>query len=294
MAEVSVIVCTRNRTGALRRALASLEAQTLSRERFEVIVVDNGGGAEEIAREAGADVVVRELEPGLSRARNVGWRHARAALVAFLDDDAVAAPEWLAQALDICAGLGHPVAIGGPILPFWEVPPPSWFREDWELREWGDSERLLADGESLSGSNVFFSRDALERLGGFNEQLGMIGDRLLVGEESDLFSRLWQSESNPSMVYSPALLVRHSVDPKKLSVRYQLRRASAYGESHIIGQALNAGGRIRTLPWSARMLLGSVLHALRHLRRPLRQWAVEELRVAAIRWGMIKAALRGR
>ena len=101
--EISVIVPVRNGAGSLPALLTSLKAQTLGRERFEVIVVDNDSSdaSAEVASRHGARVV-SEPVPNRSRARNRGVAAASAPLFAFTDADCVADPGWLAALLD-CA-----------------------------------------------------------------------------------------------------------------------------------------------------------------------------------------------
>ena len=292
---VSVVICTRDRPELLRRVLASLEEQTIERSRFEVIVVDNGGGIEELARTAGADLVVREQEPGLSRARNAGWRAAASELVAYLDDDAIAENDWLEQALRVYEERDRAVAaMGGPALPLWDTPPPAWFPESVEDRWFGDTERVLGLGESLSGLNVFFARALLQKLGGFDVRLGMSGDRIGVGEEADLFARMWAEDPHALAVYSPRIAIRHLVAPYKVSVRYQLRRAVAYGESVIIQQQIPRAYR-RHMAWEyLRDVFRLTRGALWRARPPLKRWALEELEPAAVRWGMLRAVVGGK
>ena len=147
----------------------------------------------------------------------------------------------------------------------------------------------------MSGSNVFFSREELERLGGFDVRLGLIGDRLGVGEETELFHRLWLEKPSPVAVYSPAIVVRHPVAPHKLSVRYQLRRAAAHGEYEVIRQPAL---RLRQRPYLALVHLRELVHlsraALSRIRRPIRRWALDELEPAAVRFGMLRAVITGR
>jgi hypothetical protein len=243
-----------------------------------------------VARELGADEVLHEAQPGLSYARNLGWRAARAPLVAFLDDDAEAAPDWLESALAVLEA-EHAIAVGGPILPSYDVPPPRWFRDDYELRSWGDADRLLLPGESLSGSNVVIARSALEALGGFDERLGMRGDRVAVGEESALFDRLWLC-GDARVAYSPRLVVRHRVPPAKTTVAYQLRRAAAAGDAWAVRQELEGAARARRAAADAAAATGLMVRALTRLRRPLQRWAVEELAAAAGRLGSLRGTLR--
>jgi hypothetical protein len=211
-------------------------------------------------------------------------------VVAFLDDDAEAAPDWLEQAVGLLSTSGA-AAVGGPILPLYDSPPPAWFRDDYELRTWGEGERLLERGESLSGSNMFIDRHVLAEARGFDERLGMRGDRLSVGEETELFERLWK-RPNIAVVYSPRLVVRHRVASFKTTVTYQLRRDAASGEAWVIRQNLGGAARVARVALDGAMAIALALRALARFRRPPEQWAVEELGRVAARLGSLWGALR--
>src|SRR3954467_89343 len=101
--EVSVIVPVRNGAESLPPLLRSLDEQTVPRERYEVIVVDNDSsdGTAEVAARHGAHVVTEPIA-NRSRARNRGAEAARARLYAFTDADCIAQPRWL-EALIACA-----------------------------------------------------------------------------------------------------------------------------------------------------------------------------------------------
>jgi len=97
----TVVIPTHNRPHALRSCLEALVAQRYPRARFEVIVVDDGGG------EAVAPVVAefsdrlrlslhRQARAGPAAARNQGAMHACGRYIAFIDDDCLAEPNWLA------------------------------------------------------------------------------------------------------------------------------------------------------------------------------------------------------
>jgi glucosyl-dolichyl phosphate glucuronosyltransferase len=290
MSEVAVVVCTRNRPLLLRAALASLDAQTLEPSRWELVVVDNGDGSgEAVAHEARVPHVIREREEGLSRSRNAGWRATDAAVIAFLDDDAVAAPDWLARGLELLA-IRNATAAGGPILPLYDAPPPAWFRDEYEHRTWGEDERLLSTGETLSGSNLLVRRAALQVAGGFDERLGMRGSRVAVGEETALFEQLWRLPSM-TVAYSPALVVHHRVAPEKMTVGYQLRRAAAAGEAWSTRQELSAPAKARRTAADVAAAGGLLARALVRFRLPLRRWAVDELAPVAGRLGSVRGAL---
>src|SRR5439155_12779705 len=93
---VSVVIPVRDGAASLPPLLDALAAQTLRREEFEVIVVDNAStdGTADVARAAGARVV-SEAIANRSRARNAGFAAAQTDLIAFTDGDCVPDPRWL-------------------------------------------------------------------------------------------------------------------------------------------------------------------------------------------------------
>jgi GT2 family glycosyltransferase len=97
---VSVVIPTFSRPESLARCLAALAAQSLPRSAFEVIVCDDGSPSPATATvkpfaDRMAVRVVRRPRAGPAAARNEGARHARAAILAFTDDDCVPSPLWL-------------------------------------------------------------------------------------------------------------------------------------------------------------------------------------------------------
>jgi glycosyltransferase involved in cell wall biosynthesis len=215
---VSAVVCTHNRATYLRRALASLAAQTLPADRYEIVVVDNA------STDATRNLVTREFagitglryvfEPvlGVSRARNAGWRAARAPLVAYLDDDAIAAPDWLARATSAFARLKPaPGCLGGPVLPIWEVPRPAWLPDALlpylTVLELGQDSGPMPRGKFLYGTNSVFPRELLAEIGGYPPELGPIGRWHRSGE--DTFVQKLVRERGHPLWYDPALRVQH-------------------------------------------------------------------------------------
>ena len=100
-----MIVCTRDRPGELEDCLTALAS--LKYPSYEVLVVDNASIDERTAAVAARFGVryVRESRPGLDWARNRGIRESRYSIIAFIDDDARADPNWLsalARAFEDC------------------------------------------------------------------------------------------------------------------------------------------------------------------------------------------------
>jgi glycosyltransferase involved in cell wall biosynthesis len=182
--KVSVVFATHERAERLAELLRSLEAQTLPPDDFEVIAVDDGSrdatgevlDAAERSSPLRLRTVRREPAAGPAVARNAGWRLAQGPLVAFTDDDCVANPGWLE------AGLRGAAEYPGSVLQGRTEP-----RAD-ELHLKGVFSRTLEVprlSQHFQTCNVFYPRELLERVGGFDETFSVPG-----GEDADLAWRV--------------------------------------------------------------------------------------------------------
>jgi glycosyltransferase involved in cell wall biosynthesis len=217
--DVAVVVATRNRAQRLGRLLEGLRGQT--HRAFEVVVVDDGSGDETptlLSEAAGEGFLAlrqvrREQPGGPSLTRNEGWRAAGAALVAFIDDDCVPEPGWLAAL--VAAAHDHPGAVvQGPI-----EPDPA------EARRRGPFSRTLEVtelGPYFQAANVAYPRELLERMDGFDAQAFPF-----VGEDADLAWRAFAAGAR--VVWAPDARVRHAVN--RLGPVGKLRVAARWGDS---------------------------------------------------------------
>ena len=116
---VTVILCTRDSPRYARLCLVSLRTQTAGPGGFDTLVVDSASRAEaaaELRRLVAATPNARLLRlerPGLSLARNAGARAATGDYVAFLDDDAEAAPDWVERIKEAVRERDPPPAVLG-------------------------------------------------------------------------------------------------------------------------------------------------------------------------------------
>jgi glucosyl-dolichyl phosphate glucuronosyltransferase len=285
----SVVVCTYNRAAMLPRALESLVQQTLEKHLFEVIVVDNASSdaTPEVLRNlkacyAGCNItLVREDRPGLGYARNTGAREARGTYVAFMDDDARADKDWLRFALDCFESVKPtPLVVGGPIFPFYDSPRPAWFKDEYEIRTWGQKPRHLKDGESFSGSNMILKKEVIEDYGGFGVEVGMKGPYLSVGEETVLLENIWRHGGDTSLYYSPEPVMFHAVPAHKMTISYQLARAFVGGQTLSLcnGPPLFFGRSIYLMKTICSAVKFSGLSLVRARAYPTYQnWIVESL-----------------
>jgi len=95
----SVIIPVYNEEGYIKLAIIALKNQNLPRQDFEIIVVDNNSNdaTAEVAKNAGADKVVKELKQGTNMARQRGFLESRGKIVAFLDADSKPPIDWLTK-----------------------------------------------------------------------------------------------------------------------------------------------------------------------------------------------------
>src|SRR6516165_4888936 len=144
MTDISIIVPTRNRAGALFQTLTSVAMVVAPEESVEIVIVDNGS----IDDTASTCQEIRnrfskhnwryfyDETPGLLTGRHLGAREARGEILAFLDDDVLLFPSWL-EALDDAFNDPQVVLAGGPTSPSYEAEPPRWLAGMWEEYEQG-------------------------------------------------------------------------------------------------------------------------------------------------------------
>lgn len=248
---VDVIICayTRDREALLRRAIASV-AGTSDGARV-IVVIDHGPellSALHDGPDLGADVEVCEnvFERGLSGARNTGLARARADVVAFLDDDAQAAPGWIASIRAAHAD-PHVIGTGGWIAPEWERgTAPDWFPDEF-LWTVGCSYRGLptdagAEIRNPIGANMSFRRSDLEAVGGFRQGLGRVGTTPLGCEETEAAIRMRARVPDGRIVLVPDAQVEHFVPASRGTWSYFARRCIAEGRSKAqVTDAVGAG-----------------------------------------------------
>jgi GT2 family glycosyltransferase len=230
---LSVIVATAYRMKALRDCLESLSKQTLARDEFEVIVINNipesDGLIRPVVESMRADLPIQyaiEARNGLSFSRNLGISMARGDILVFIDDDAVAEPRWLAEILELYETYPQAAAVGGRIDLFWESLCPEWLDRSLfgylgEL-DYGDKTLRINPDQRLGGGNFSIKREWLERCGGFSPRLGRNQRSLLSGEEVELLLRV--QELGGECYYVPSALVYHPAPISRLNKKFFRQR----------------------------------------------------------------------
>lgn len=224
MMDISVVICayTEKRWNELVAAVNSAKNQSLS-PREIIVIVDHNPSLVERARSDFSEVIVLESRDtqGLAGARNTGIEAAQGDIVAFLDDDAVAAPDWLQM---LSAGYEDPqvVGTGGKLEPMWPDGRPRWFPNefDWVV---GCTYRGLPEETSpirnLIGANMSFRREVFEEIR-FYSGIGHTGTRPFGGSDPDFCIRVTQRWPQKLLLYEPRALVYHHVAGKRTRWNY--------------------------------------------------------------------------
>jgi glycosyltransferase involved in cell wall biosynthesis len=244
-ADISVVLCayTTERWDDLIAAVASVRGQTL-RPREIIVVIDHNPAMLERARAQFPDAMVIENRAprGLSGARNSGVEAAHGDVVAFLDDDAEAAPDWLellsAEYVD-----NNVMGVGGSIEPLWLGGRPAWFPEEFQWVvgcTYRGMPEALAPTRNLIGCNMSLRRELFASIGGFRTGIGRIGTLPVGCEETELCIRARQRWPERELLFQPAARVRHRVPAIRGAWAYFWSRCYAEGISkaqvaHFVG-----------------------------------------------------------
>jgi glycosyltransferase involved in cell wall biosynthesis len=234
--DISVVICiyTEKRWDDVLLAIDSVQQQSIS-PREIIVIVDHNPRLLERVRAHVTGVVVAENSElrGLSGARNSGIRAAGGAVVAFLDDDAVAAPRWLEE---LQAGYKDPavIGVGGAIKPRWVDGRPPWFPEEfnWVVGcTYRGVPSTATHVRNFLGCNMSFRREVFQAIGSFRNGMGRVGTRPLGCEETELCIRAVQYRPNNVLLYKPSARVYHRVPANRARWSYYLSRCYSEGLS---------------------------------------------------------------
>lgn len=212
MLSLSVVLPTYNRLAILQRCLAALGQQTLARNQYEIVVVDDGsrdGTREWLRTREDVRVIEQASNAGPAAARNAGIRAAQGELVLFLGDDIVAPPQLLEQHVQAhAASAGEHVAVLGyaPWGQQQEITP--LMRYLFEGRSFQQFRyHAIRDAENVPYGffytcNLSLHRSFLLKYGLFDEDF-----RHAYGEDTELAYRL--SQHGLQIVFRRELLAEH-------------------------------------------------------------------------------------
>jgi glucosyl-dolichyl phosphate glucuronosyltransferase len=272
---VSVVICahTEKRWDDILAATVSVLTQSHAAKEL-IVVVDHNPRLYQRLKAALPDATVIENyeKPGLSGGRNTGVAHAAGEIVAFLDDDAAAEPDWLRFLVDAYSDPAV-AGVGGLTLPLWDRGRPSWFPPEFDWVVGCSYLGMSAHGNpvrNLLGANASFRREIFAQVGGFTSGLGRSAAKLPLGcEETEFCIRIGQQMPDKVLVTEGGAVVQHRVP--EVRSRFSYFRARCYAEgrskamvSRSVGthDGLSAERRyaIKTLPLGVARGLTDAMH----------------------------------
>ena len=244
---VSVIVCTYNRAHYLAETLAHLLQQNISLNSFEIVLINNNSTdhTESVCNQFSSQNpdfpfrYILEVIPGLSYARNRGIKEAKGEILTFIDDDAFAQPDFVKTIAKYFSKNANTIAVGGKIIPKYEGKPPKWMSKYLlplvAALDMGNEIKVFPKGKFPIGANMSIRKEAIEKYGSFDVNLGRKANELEGSEEKDFFFRLGKPKAK--VVYLPQAVVYHIIPAKRISFEHIKKQAIGIGKSE----------RIRTL-----------------------------------------------
>jgi glycosyltransferase involved in cell wall biosynthesis len=244
--EIEVVICTYNKATMLDRVLGALASQTAARDRWTCLVVNNNctDATEEVVQRhlqsGGIPRLrsVREPVQGLTAARLCGVKKTTAKWIAYVDDDCLLEPNWIARALQFAEEQPDAGAFGGKVILDWEVEPPDYVRSygySYAEQDHGDSECRVA---FLAGAGLTVNRDALAESGWTNAPLlaDRVGDELVSGGDVEIVLRI--AGIGRELWYVGSCALRHRIARQRTTLPYLWEINRNLGISQALADAL--------------------------------------------------------
>lgn len=204
--KVSIVIPTLNRKDLLKETLNSLFDQTYPKDKYEIIVSDDGstdgteGMVKELMRDSPCQLRYfksKSRYKGPATARNIGIENARGEIIGFTDDDCVASPTWIEQAVPYFEN--HKIGgIQGNIKP--QIDNANWLKKVFKI---GHGVTHTKDtGRYLTG-NMFYRKEVIIEAGCFEPEV-------VWGEDTDLAYRV--KRKGYEILFSKNVIVYHAIN----------------------------------------------------------------------------------
>ena len=247
--KVSVVVCTysMDRYDDFTEAVESVLTQTYDPIEVVLIVDGNPEVHDLVVALFGhrEDVMIHcnDENSGLSFSRTKGVELSSGEVIAFLDDDAIADPDWIGALVEGYEQTDA-IAVGGRMIPEWVAGRPSFLPEEFYWLIGANYEERLepwSEVRNTLGSNMSFRRTVFEEVGGFDEGVGLTGDNQIQAEETELAMRMYDTFGK-GMLYVPEAVVAHKVFDYRTKPVWLIRRAFWQGYSKRAVEELETEG----------------------------------------------------
>lgn len=245
---ISVVIPTRNRADLLSSAIQSLFSQTLGKNRFETLIIDNGSTdhTKEVVSQYKNQLpnlrYIHASEPGLHIGRHRGMREAKGDVLVFADDDIEATPAWLESYHRLFSD-SQVAMVGGNNFPLFIQPPPNWLKCLWEHSRLKSGRALPAlsilhlkgglrecSPYRVWGCNFAIRKSVLAEAGGFHPD-GMPRQLIRYRGDGETHVSRYIIENGLKCIFHPEASVYHKVTPERMTHSYFRQRGYSQGVS---------------------------------------------------------------
>jgi glycosyltransferase involved in cell wall biosynthesis len=202
--KISVVICTYNRSVYIKDAMESLYNQTLTKDAYEVIVVNNNSTdtTQQVCESfiaSHTDVnfyYLNESQQGASFARNTGSKTARSPLLCFMDDDAIADKDYLERIVKFFEQHPDTGGLGGRIIPRYIPREPKWMSHYVSSLvgnfHYSNEVSIFTANKYPLESNMIIRKADFDAIGGFSSALPGVVGTLRIGGEAEPFIMIRQ------------------------------------------------------------------------------------------------------
>lgn len=245
--KLSVIIPTRNRAILLEKFLLSAIKQTLSQQKYEILIIDNGStdNTAELVKQYTLQLpnlyYFFEPNPGLHSGRHRGYVESKGEILIYGDDDIEAFPTWLETIEQSFQNNPEVVMVGGKNLPNFESHPPEWLIQMWKpnqnerilgylsILDLGDQPKLISP-YYIFGCNFAIRRSILKEVGGFHPD-GMPQELIKFRGDGESHVSEYVKKQGYKALYAPNASVYHWVSNKRMTLEYFCQRSYIQGIS---------------------------------------------------------------
>lgn len=223
--KISLVICTYNRSGYLPGSLESINLQSIDKDQFEVVVINNASTDDTaivvrsyMARNPQINISYYfEHNKGLSFARNRGIAEAKSPLIAYVDDDVILTPDYLKELVSFFDQNPKVDGAGGKVIPKYESgSEPVWMSKYLagfvgNVNHGTEIKRFTPEMKYPAGCNMIYKKEILLKAGGFNNDLKFRSD------DKYIFYKV--REVSDQIYYLPDAWLYHYIDSYRLDMK---------------------------------------------------------------------------